>query len=232
MRGNNTRDTIQETKFTFANSSVPNVIHWLEHLCLPDRDYPDGCVSSVYLDTRNLYHYEQKRNGDLLKTKVRIRWYETGDAFLEIKNKNGSRRAKLRRSFVLEESAGRSVFESLPAEFEAELTGMGYRSVGPLEPVLLIRYRRRRFVDPASCARLSVDTDIEAPWANTAIMPVHAPVRLPQGVLEIKHLPVSRSGTGTALALVAPIATAMVAGGFSKYARCIEALIDPIQRRV
>ena len=64
-----------EQKYVFINQHQDMLLEWLEHCCIPDPAYHTGTVSSIYYDTPALSLYDEKRNGDFLKCKVRLRWY-------------------------------------------------------------------------------------------------------------------------------------------------------------
>jgi hypothetical protein len=55
-----------------------------------------------------------------------------------------------------------------------------------LLPTLLIRYARRRYVDPLTGARIALDSAITAPKVNRRMLPHPLPAPLAQAVLEIK----------------------------------------------
>ena len=80
------------------------MIAWLRHVCLPDPVYPEAIVYSLYYDTPALDSYHEKVDGDFIKTKCRLRWYDPDlsadpalrTAYLEIKHKIGQGRRKTR----------------------------------------------------------------------------------------------------------------------------------------
>ncbi len=215
-----------ETKFVFDARRAPHVVARLRARCVPDPVYPAGIVSSIYYDTPSWHSFDEKRNSDLLKTKVRARWYadvETGEpvgvAFLEAKLRNGSRRRKVRirtdvpaEELAQAELAARVVLE-LPRLLEAE----GVALPGSLLPALEIAYTRVRFDEPRSGARLCVDDNIRVSRTNAARLPHARPVALGVGVLEVKG----------ALKDLPPTLAELRAlgcrrGSFSKYAECLE----------
>ena len=55
-----------------------------------------------------------------------------------------------------------------------------------MTPVLSLTYTRHRFVDVASGARVTIDSDIQAAAVNLALVPGHAPVGLDALVFEYK----------------------------------------------
>jgi hypothetical protein len=137
----------------------------------------------------------EKTNSDFLKTKVRLRWYQdlcTGqlspESYLEVKFKIGAKRGKLRISTEL----GGEVLQQLHLSDSRlrHLTTRLKREGIPLNqayfPVFQVSYKRYRFVDPISSARLCVDHDIHSPRVNWQMMPFCKPKPISRGVFECK----------------------------------------------
>ena len=103
---------------------------------------------------------------------------------------------------------------------------LGYIPPGVLVPTLLIRYHRHRFLDPHSGSRIVVDTDICCSRVNDAYLPAFAPLYLNVGVLEVKGR--SRGAFDT----LVPIRMHLVKTAFSKYAFCLEEIMQPLERRM
>ena len=223
-----------ERKYAFPSHGAQAILAWLEHSCIADPLYPSGTVSTIYYDTPGLAAYREKRDGDLLKSKLRLRWYtspgpadaeSTVSCYLEAKRREGAASRKSRLSLSL--PAG-FLGESPPRWAELgeipllhpELTG----GESALVPMILVRYERLRFVDPASGTRVSLDTDIRCDGANGAHLAAFAPVVLDAGVLEIKapRREVPRS--------LIPIAGLLTPTSFSKYARCLRLSLEPARR--
>ena len=226
-----------ERKFTFVASHRGQILPWLEHCCVPDPSYDAGPVSSIYFDTPSLRLYDEKRNGDFVKCKVRLRWYADldgtdphtdVDCYVEVKQKHGRTSRKVR--MVLPVPAATLTSDPFAAEeilsLPTRIPELGHTSPGGLVPMLLVRYNRRRFVDPATTSRIALDTDICCTAVNQAFLPGIPPVYLDIGVLEIK-------GKQTdAFASLEPIGVHLTNESFSKYAQCFERLMQPIGRRV
>ncbi len=185
----------RETKFVFDARRAPHVLGLLRARCRPDGTYPAGIVSSIYYDTPGWYHLDEKRNGDYVKAKVRVRWYAAiesrepvGHAWLEAKLKRGARRRKLRRETEITGARlaglpldGRELLE-LPRRLRAE----GLPIPGNLRPTFEIAYERHRFVERETGARICVDTDIRVPRVNPARVPPPPPMPRREAVLEVK----------------------------------------------
>jgi SPX domain protein involved in polyphosphate accumulation len=165
-------------------------------LCRPDPHYPDADVWTVYYDSRGFASLDEKLNSDYLKTKIRVRWYAPpggtpeGAVFLEAKHRIGTRRDKVRVRLPerAESLASRRLddacFESLPDRLAAHGVLVG----ADWHPMLMLRYRRRRFVDPLTGLRVSLDSDITAIAVNHRFMFTRHQGPLPVAVLEVKGL--------------------------------------------
>jgi hypothetical protein len=221
-----------EQKFLFGAGKKQLLLDWMQFQLARNPGLFAGPVLSLYYDTPALALLHEVRNGDYLKNKVRLRWYQsnfpdgvqTVTAYLEIKRKCGTVRAKQRAAVELPVAALRDrPFEdpeiaALPARF-AELHCM---MRAPLVPALIIEYERYRFVDAKSGARISLDTDIRCRRVNPAVLPGSGPVELGCGVLEIK-------GRGDTLPdSLLPLRRHLRRDSFSKYGNCCEYLIAPL----
>jgi len=228
-------DSTIEQKFLFQAAAKDLLLDWLEFRFVRDPEHYYGPIVSLYYDTPVLRFYDEVRNGDYLKTKVRLRWYQTvfppnqtlADCFLEIKQKFGVRRYKRRQSLSLE--AGclkgdlfthptiRAVPESMP-----RLILLAH---GILVPVLIVAYERFRFIDPGTGSRIALDSGITCSQANSAYLSGMTPVTLPMGVVEVKGtLDILPDG-------LRPVQRHLRKQSFSKYARCCELLIGPSSTR-
>ncbi len=225
-----------EQKYVFIATQQTLILDWLQHLCLPDPHFPGGVVSTIYFDTPRLHFYQEKRNGDYLKSKVRLRWYPDGHTpaggiipgFLEIKRRVGVFRQKERLEIPLSSDWLRQnpfqqpVLLALPDRAKT----LDPEVPEGLYPLLHVQYRRRRFVDPHSGARLALDTDITCLDVNRDFVAGIPPVRLDAGVLEFK------SAQTELPPHFAPLGPYLTREAFSKYARCWEHLQQPLGRVV
>ena len=186
-----------ERKFVGEAELERFALAWLGHVCLKDTAFPEGTISSVYYDTPALDLYDEKANGDFLKTKCRLRWYDPDTApdmrrrtaFLEIKRRIGEGRRKARARIDLD----RSWVEN------ADLDDPGFQDLlvrcGPsleewlpvdLSAAAVIRYHRHRFVCPFTLARVCLDTSIGLGRTNKRLLPDIGYVNIPIVVMEIK----------------------------------------------
>lgn len=187
-----------ERKFVSSASEAGGVADALRAFCVPDSTYPEGELESIYYDDSRLSSFREKANGDSLKRKIRIRWYRTGGpddgrrtAFLEIKDRVGAARDKVRASF----QAGAADLEGRPLSdgfyvslLHDQAASAGFPVSHGLAPTVSIRYRRRRFVCPVTQSRVSIDYAIVCTRANPDIFPAgsFSPLATPLVVCEAK----------------------------------------------
>jgi hypothetical protein len=224
-----------EQKFTFRWTDKDVLWDWLEFHTLRDPSFYRGPIISLYYDTPSLDFYGEARNGDYLKTKVRLRWYQTVftsadqtiDCFFEIKRKRGALRHKQRQALAL--SAGclsGDVFSSAQiANLPREMGGFSCFNRGILVPMLVVEYQRCRYVDAQTGARIALDFAIGCRRANDAYVYGSVPIESALGVLEVKS-------KGAELPeFLRPMRRYLNRQSFSKYALCCQRLLDPLAWR-
>jgi len=172
------------------------VLRMLERMCEPDPKFPIGIVSSIYYDSRNWDYLREKRDSDYLKTKVRLRWYEqvqesTDDAdisYAETKYRIGTKRMKIRMptEFPGRYLAAINLDNTELLKVPAALVAKGAPIRQPIFPVFVVRYRRRRYVDRLTSARICIDYDITSPKSNPMMLATSFPCFLRKTVLEVK----------------------------------------------
>lgn len=184
-----------ESKFVFNDSSAHIMIRWLRCRCRPDRRFEAGIVSSIYYDTHQWRFLREKINSDYLKTKVRLRWYADIDSgepedesYIEAKYKTGSRRAKVRLQTGISGKwlSGVGLDNQKLLKVPLLLRNSGVIIREHLFPAFKITYKRRRFIEPVTGARLSIDYDICAPAVNRRMLSRQNQLPLPMAVFELK----------------------------------------------
>jgi hypothetical protein len=220
-----------EQKYVFDTANKDLLLEWLEFQLVRDPAFYFGPVVSLYYDTPSLSLYSQVCNGEYIKTKVRLRWYQrdfppeqqSANCYLEIKRKYGTRRQKQRRQLALETRFLNGDLFSYPAILEAPNGMPEARATGRglLVPILVVHYERFRFTDPHSGSRISLDTGIVCSRSNSAYLAGAAPVVLGSDVLEVK-------GVLDALPdCLLPVSRHLRKQSFSKYATCCALLTAP-----
>lgn len=159
----------------------------LSTYCFADDYFPVGKIRSIYFDSYDLSSYDEKRNGDNLKVKLRLRWYGeatnpdgTTRAFLEAKHRLGSARRKLRQEYLLPVDW----LEKTPLE-DASFLDFIQKEVHNLDlleafywtPTVIIAYDRMRFFCPHSKSRVALDYNICCPKINRVRF-AYAPERI------------------------------------------------------
>lgn len=196
---NKYRDTAErELKYSVPNRSLGNVKQLLSSLCLKDCQHDTRYVHSLYFDSENFEFAMEKAASDYLKRKIRIRFYSKSDnilhhsgspCYLEVKDKLGSTREKKRK--VLDgvdnqilSNGGMSFIDQL---VEPELISLGYRFTQKIRPAFFISYKRDRYTDLFTGARIALDYQIAAQVVPEYSMGlVRSNYSLKQNVLEIK----------------------------------------------
>lgn len=184
-----------ELKYLLPSGRAGILRSALERRCRPDPRYPEGIVASIYYDSLRLHSLREKIDSDYLKTKIRVRWYEdaatgeaVGEAFAEAKHRIGSRRNKFRRSlevrasWLAKQRLTRRELRALPLA----LPGGNLSLQQPLFPLIVVRYRRLRYVEPYSGVRISLDMAIGPGAVNPLFAARRSERKLPVAVLEVK----------------------------------------------
>ncbi len=225
---NMVHDTMQigehETKYVLHNNRADILRRWLAKKCLPDPEYHEGKISSIYFDTKDFRMLGEKLSSDYLKTKVRLRWYSGIDSgepfsatFLEIKNKIGSARVKIRDRLDIDSEwvLSRPLHNHEYLVINRKVAEQGVIFKGTLYPAFQINYCRSRFVEPLTGARLAVDSNIHVTRINRQMVNRENFAPLPDAVFELK----SQSGILPDW-LHQVNALGCRKGSFSKYSAC------------
>jgi len=129
-----------------------------------------------------------------LKLKIRLRWYAelerppSGPAFIEAKRRVGTRRDKVRAvaPYAASELVKWSLDDRRLTTLPQLLRAHGIVLHGLWQPVVLISYRRERYVEPASRARVNLDSEITALALHSGFSSSFTPGPLELAVVEVK----------------------------------------------
>ena len=208
-----------EVKLRLPAAAAPPARALLAGLCRPEAPHSRNRIGTIYFDDRNLGSLAEKLASDYRKTKLRLRWYDgRGATFLEVKSRVGSRREKRRLPIAIDgaelESGGLPAAARVP--WREALLAAGLDALPDWAPALRLEYDRERFVDPASGARLSLDTAISAvevaPWTGFGT---------PKGALDVALVECKSGARELPPALAALHGLGARRGSFSKYAACL-----------
>jgi len=191
----------RELKFTLPAGLAHLARRRLETVCRRDPEFPAAVVWTIYYDTPAFTSLGEKVNSDYLKRKIRVRWYSDVDgqiseqAFVEAKFRMGTRRSKVRMPlpYRAEEIAEWDLQDARLLSFPLLLRDQGVLHQAAWQPMMLIRYRRDRFIESITDSRVSLDADISGVSTNPRFFSASDPSPLATAVLEVKgtgeHLP-------------------------------------------
>jgi hypothetical protein len=186
----------RELKYTLPAGRAGLARRWLEQLCRRDPQFPAAIVWTIYYDTAGLTSLGEKINSDYLKRKIRLRWYSAldgrsaGPAFVEAKIRTGTRRSKVREKVPYDagELAAWQLQDPRLLSLPLLLQRHGVLGQESWQPMMLIRYRRDRFVEPVSRSRVSLDADIAAAGMSARFVSRADLSPIDRAVLEVKGM--------------------------------------------
>lgn len=219
-----------ERKFFVSPEKTAYARSMLSHICLADSKYPQGIINSIYFDTPDLDYFQKSVDGSYEREKIRIRWYDspredTTPVYLELKSRKGFASRKQRRKFLvpterLNKFRADSTIISRDI-ISRTLMEFGYFSQALLSPVILITYKRSRFVDILTGTRLSFDCSISSSLIAVGRGQSKTGLTLYGGVIEIKG-----PSMGIPVSLRPLISLGVDWTRFSKYAGCLESQLE------
>jgi hypothetical protein len=186
----------RELKFTLPAGRADLARRRLEQMCRRDPRFPVAQVWTIYYDTADLTSLGEKINSDYLKTKIRLRWYSalngrpTEPAFIEAKFRTGTRRSKVRQQvpYGADELAHWELQDPRLLSLPLLLRTQGVLEGESWQPLMLIRYRRDRFVESVSRSRVSLDSEIAAAATSRRFVSGAVSSSLDVAVLEVKGM--------------------------------------------
>jgi len=237
-----------EQKYFIAPRRVALALALLLRTCRWADQYPEEQINSVYFDTGDLDQHERSLAGEFAKDKVRIRWYGsefdphagssgsgrtaasgegTVPVWLELKSRRGFSSTKLRTvidvqgTVLVPESLGAGI---VPARTLLQtMAGFGFVPKGPLCPIVAVSYWRRRFVEPRTGVRVSLDVRIRSSMILPGVGRGEKALQLPGAIVELK---------GPTLALPLSLRSLAEIGSswtrYSKYSSSLEAHMSTI----
>ena len=187
-------DIRYETKYLVENRVLLHAL--LDNYYTPDQQYPLGYIFNVHFDTLDLRAYEEKKAGDLSKSKLRARWYSesaelTLPTAIKVENKRKQDRLVTKHSLSLTIKAA-SIFDLLDPFFweplfQNKLPAGNLVVTRKFYPVLISGYRRQRYIDPMTGARISLDEHIQSYAISPLLTATNEnKILLPQTILEVK----------------------------------------------
>lgn len=157
-----------ERKYVVAGCLLHEAISCIKsHQFLFSEIYQHRFINNIYLDSSDFQFYNNHREGNCLREKVRVRWY--GDIWGEVLN--AKLEFKIKRGAV----GDKLVYDLIPFFVEERFCNCVLRDVfsksgipdcltndlARLRPVLLNRYYRRYFLSFDGLYRITVDSNLE-----------------------------------------------------------------------
>ena len=184
----------RELKFTLPAGRAQLARRRLDSLCRRDPEFPSAIVWTIYYDTPALGSLGEKINSDYLKRKIRVRWYSdlegraAGPAFVEAKLRLGTRRSKVRAKlpYAAEDIAKWDLHDVRLQHLPLLLREHGVLGLDSWQPMMLLRYRRDRFIEPLTQSRVSLDAEIGAVRVHPRFLSVTDRSPLATAVIEVK----------------------------------------------
>jgi hypothetical protein len=219
-----------ELKFLSPPERLAAVRQFLDCRCEADRSFAENTVCSIYFDTLQLRLLDENRNGDRFKTKVRIRWYEdpvTGlsdpVSMLEVKHRIGGRRSKWRSQSPFSSQWLSEAFLEDPTLLDVSTVATREAPIPPMQlvPYVLVKYHRRRYFEPLSGSRVSLDTEIRVSKVNSRRLPGPVASKFETNILEVKN---SDGKLPSSLRFVTVLGCRKQS--FSKYSACMDAAMN------
>lgn len=156
-----------ERKFFIEDLTFPQVLSLVkQHPAMFRALYPPRHINNFYFDTPHLAYYNANVDGDMIRAKMRIRWYhdllgEVAKPILEVKYKDGIVGDKwsypfpaftVKQGFSMNELQPLIRASTIEPDLRSALSGM--------EISLLNRYYRYYFATPDQRFRLTIDTQL------------------------------------------------------------------------
>lgn len=183
-----------EVKYTFLNHRADFIRRLVSSRFQIDQSYPVGVITSIYFDSKDMLHYEEKRASTYLKRKIRLRWYLDAkthkpdqQAFWEVKSRTGTQRTKTRVVSSIAPSMLNDIDMDDPLLLKEAVEQQRSSGGGQLVfPSVMIRYTRHRYIDSVNGSRINVDSDIYARKISAGLANERSISCLPAGVIEYK----------------------------------------------
>ena len=119
---------------------------------------------TIYLDTPDEEMYTMHHNGRIVRQKVRVRTYlDSGDTFLEVKNKNNHGRTKKKRMVV------NGVHTLHEDDGDVLLAKYAHYRLADLVPKVENRFERITLVNMAKTERLTIDCHVKFHHCETDV---------------------------------------------------------------
>ncbi|MBR50908.1 MAG: hypothetical protein CMD58_00145 [Gammaproteobacteria bacterium] len=184
-----------EKKFIMYNPIY--TYKFIKSIFSKDLEYSENYIFNIYFDDSGLRTLYEKLDGDLHRHKIRVRWYASNpelyipeNAKLENKTKFGTGTFKKSCSIEMPSDNISKLLsrKTWKKKLFYHLSAISLPPNDNFLPVMISRYRRRRFIDLQTDSRISFDDDICSLALAPNIYARGITIRkLKNAVLEIKN---------------------------------------------
>jgi len=156
-----------ERKFVTSELDEHDLVHLIRHHPLMFTEiYHQRYVNSLYFDTVSLANYHDNLSGIKDRMKIRIRWYgelfgKIAEPILEFKIKDGWAGWKTLYQLPALQMTARIDYDMLiMAMAKIDLPEHLPLLIKSIEPIIIIRYKRKYFSSTENNFRITIDTDL------------------------------------------------------------------------
>ncbi|MFA9398079.1 MAG: polyphosphate polymerase domain-containing protein [Clostridiaceae bacterium] len=156
-----------ELKFTISNMDALVLRKRLDNVLKRDKNCIDNkySIASVYFDDFRNGAYMQKVDGDSIRHKYRIRYYNNDTSFLKLERKSKVHQMTMKLSAKLTEDEVKDIYngnyeflkdkeEDIFKDFYIKL------SHNQIKPKVIVKYERIAFVHPVGNLRVTFDSNV------------------------------------------------------------------------
>jgi hypothetical protein len=157
-----------ELKYTISDLNCLVLKNRLSKVLKKDKNCPDEgySIASVYFDDYNNKAYAEKINGNDIRHKYRIRFYNDDTSFLKLERKSKIHQMTMKSSVSLTESEVKDIyagnFEFLKEKKEDLYKDFYFQLAHCLiKPKVIVKYNRVAFIHPVGNLRITFDTNVK-----------------------------------------------------------------------
>jgi hypothetical protein len=160
--------TRHELKYTIRNMDRMVLMNRMDHILKRDAYCQEKkyIITSVYFDDYNNIAYLQKTNGDSIRYKYRIRFYNNDTSFLKLERKSKAHQMTMKVSARLTQEEVHNIYEGkydFLKEKKEDIFKDFYIELAHrlIKPKVIVKYERVAFVHPVGDLRITFDTCIK-----------------------------------------------------------------------
>ena len=159
----------RELKYPIGEMDYYKVNELFKEVLTPDPNNKEYVyrIRSLYFDSINDDDYFAKMNGEVLRTKIRLRIYDTktNSVKLEIKRKMNINQRKETTTITKEDAIAlinKDYSVLLKYDNDTAKSAYNIMTIGQYQPVVLVDYTRRAYIHNENNIRVTLDSDIKS----------------------------------------------------------------------